>query len=176
MYNLFSLITEYTAKILHSPILQSNLFNFLVMIFLLYKFAGPFIKKSIENTANKTKETIEASDSKRKEAEDINRVAKEKYSETPKEIDSIIRTANSTLSSLERKASEDTEKIKTNLEANADRAVESETARVSAQLTINTAQKSLSSAKDNILKMLSEDENLHDRLIEQAIDELEFIK
>ena len=176
MFDILLSIPDYINKILHTPLFQSNLFNFAVMVFILYKVASPFIKKAINESAEKTKNTVETSDLKRKEAEESLQAAKEKYEETPKEIDYIIRTATNTLSSLERKAKEDNEKSKAALVLNADNSISSEEARLTSQLTEDTAKKSLSEAKANIINILKEDENLHDRLIEQSIDTLELTR
>lgn len=161
------------SKILHSPVFQSNLVNFVIMVFILYKLAAPFIKKALEQSAENTKNTVETSDLNRKQAEENRDTAKEKYEQTPQEIDYITRTANNTLTSLEKKAEEDTEKVKALLSENADKSVISEGTRIKTSLTEAVAKKSLLTAKENIINKLKEDENLHDLLIEQAIDELE---
>ena len=87
-----------------------------------------------------------------------------------------MRTANDTLNSLEKKYEEDTNKTKKDLFSNADKSVQSEKARIISEITYDTANKSLLNAKENIMNMLKEDENLHDRLIEQSIEELELSK
>ena len=176
MYNILSLITEYTGKILNSSIFQSNLVNFLVMVFILYKLAAPFVKKMINQSAENTKNIVEESDLKKEEALKRFEDAKEKYENTPQDIDYIVRNANDTLTSLERKSEEDTNKTKKELFSNADKSISSERARIISEITVDTANKSLLTAKENILNMLKEDENLHDRLIEQSIEELELSK
>ena len=176
MYNILSLITEYTGKILNSSIFQSNLVNFLVMVFILYKLAAPFVKKMINQAAENTKNIVKESDLKKEEALKRFEDAKEKYENTPQDIDYIVRNANDTLTSLERKSEEDTNKTKKELFSNADKSISSERARIISEITVDTANKSLLTAKENILNMLKEDENLHDRLIEQSIEELELSK
>jgi len=176
MFDILSLIYEYAVKILNSPIFQSNLVNFLVMVFILYKLAAPFVKKMINQAAENTKNTVEESYLKKEEALKRFEEAKEKYENTPQDIDYIVRTANDTLNSLEKKYEEDTNKTKKDLFSNADKSIQSEKARIISEITSDTANKSLLNAKENIMNMLKEDENLHDRLIEQSIEELELSK
>lgn len=176
MSDILSSVFEILSTILHSRIFQSNLFNFLVMVFILYKLAAPFIKKSVEQTAENTKKIVETSELNKNKAEENRDAAKKQYENTPEETAYIKKTANNTLSSLEKKAEEDTEKTKSSISANAQRAIVNESARVVTSLTEETAKQSLISAKEKILTKLRENENLHDILIEQSIDELELTK
>lgn len=173
MFDILSSVLDICNNILHSPVFQSNLFNFVVMVFILYKLAAPFIKKAINDSAENTKKIVETSDLNRAEAEKQLSAAKEKYEETPQDIDYIVKTATNTLNSLEKKAEENTQKEKITISSNADKSIKSECARLTSQLTSKTALKSVCEAKENIIKTLNEDESLHDRLIEQSIDELE---
>lgn len=176
MSDIISSVSELISNILHSPILQSNLLNFLIMVFILYKLSAPFIRKAIEQSAENTKRTVENSDLNKKQAETNRDIAKEEYEKTPQEIDYINQTAKETLSSLEKKAEEDTEKTKNSISSNAERALLNESARVISTLTEETAKQSLITAREKIITELRENENLHDILIEQSIDELELTR
>ena len=173
MFDIFSSLFNIADKVLHSAVFQSNLFNFVVMVFILYKLAAPIIKKMINEAAESTKNLVENSDADRTEAENTLKEAKKKYEGTPGEIDYIVKTAQNTLNSLEKKSKEDIQNSKITVSSNADKSIQSEYARLTSRLTSQTALKSVYEAKENILNKLKEDKDLHDRLIEQAIDELE---
>ena len=58
---------------------------------------------------------------------------------------------------------------------NATKTVLSEAAKINSTLSKETAENSVNTALDDIRARLSQDENLHDILIENAIEELEKI-
>lgn len=156
-------------------IVHSNMLNFLILAVALYFLLKDKLKLAVENMTEKTIKTVNDSVFDKENALKNLEETKLDYEKTPQETAEIRAIAQNTLNSLERKAKEDTEKAKQILSENATKTVESEAARINSALTKQTAENSVNSALDNIRERLSNDENLHDKLIEDAIEKLEQI-
>lgn len=156
-------------------IVHSNMLNFLILAIALYFLLKDKMKNAINNMTEKTIKTVNDSVSDKEEALKTLEETKLDYEKTPQETAEIRNIAQNTLRSLEKKAKEDTEKTKQILTENATKSVESEASRINSTLTKETAENSVNAALNDICAKLSKDETLHDKLIENAIEELEKI-
>lgn len=156
-------------------ILHSNLLNFILMVLILYSLLTPVIKKMVNENTEKTAQAVNNSIKSKEDAEKKLNEAKEDYNTVSQETEEIDKIALNTLESLKNKAKQDTQKAKQILEENAKKSVKSEEARINSLLTKDTVEDSIKQAEKEIKQRLAQDENLHDILIERAIDELESI-
>lgn len=156
-------------------IVHSNMFNFVILAVVLYFLLKDKVKNAVTLLTEKTIKTVNDSVSDKENALKVLEETKLDYEKTPQETAEIRAIAQNTLNSLEKKAKEDTEKAKQILCENATKSVESEVAKINSTLTKKTAEKSVNSALDDIRSRLEQDAGLHDRLIENAIEELEKI-
>lgn len=156
-------------------ILHSNVFNFVLLIIILYVLAAPILKKSISETNKKVTDIVQDSINNKEKALQNLENAKADYANTPKETAEIEEIAKNTVESIKQKSKEDTEKIKKTISDNAVKAIDNETTKITSQLSQDTAEQSVQTALEKIKAKLSQDENLHDSLIEKAIEELENI-
>ena len=156
-------------------IVHSNMFNFVILAVALYFLLKDKVKNAVTSLTEKTIKTVIDSVSDKENALKVLEETKLDYEKTPQETAEIRAIAQNTLNSLEKKAKEDTEKAKQILCENATKSVESEVAKINSTLTKKTAEKSVNSALDDIRSRLEQDAGLHDRLIENAIEELEKI-
>ncbi len=173
---MFNEVLEIIDKIIHLNIFQSNLVNFIIMIALLYYLAAPAIKKSVQELKDKIEKQVSSSSGKKESAKGKLEDTRKDYEKLPEETSDIARTAKNTVTSLEKKAISDVEKAKKILSDNAEKSVKSEAARIKSVLTKDTADLSIKSALEGIKARLSNDDSLHDKLIEQSIDNLEQVK
>lgn len=156
-------------------VVHSNMFNFIVLAVALYFLLKDKVKSAVDGLAEKTTKTVNDSILDKNDALKKLEETKIDYEKTPQETAEIKAIAQNTLSSLEKKAVADTEKAKQILCENATKTVESEAARINSVLTKETAENSVNTALADICAKLSQDESLHDKLIENAIEELEKI-
>lgn len=156
-------------------IVHSNMFNFVILAVALYFLLKDKVKNAVTSLTEKTIKTVNDSVSDKENALKVLEETKLDYEKTPQETAEIRAIAQNTLNSLEKKAKEDTEKAKQILCENATKSVESEVAKINSTLIKKTAEKSVNSALDDIRSRLEQDAGLHDRLIENAIEELEKI-
>ena len=158
-----------------SSILHSNLFNFILLVLILYHLLAPVIKKMIEQNTEKTSNIVNDSISTRDNAIQNLEKTKEDYAKTPQEIKEINSIAENTLDSLKKKSEEDTELSKNIIEENSVKSVNSESARIMSVLTKETVEDSVETARADIINRLKNEDGLADKLIEQAIDNLETV-
>ena len=156
-------------------ILHSNLLNFILMVLILYCLLAPIIKKAVKDNTEKTTQIVNTSVHRKELAEKKLEEVKEDYETVSKETEEIENIAITTLESLKNKAEKDTQVAKQILEENAKKSVRSEEARINSLLTKDAVEDSIKQAEEEIKQRLSQDENLHDKLIERAIDDLESI-
>ena len=158
-----------------SNILHSNIFNFVIMVLLLYKLTVPFIKKTIASANEKTTKIVNKSVENKEKALKELQETKEDYAKTPAEKEEISEIAKRTIDSLKKKSEEDTENAKKIIEDNLSKSVRTESSKIKANMTKEMAELSVNHALEKITEQLSWDRDLHDRLIEQTIDELEIV-
>lgn len=156
-------------------IVHSNMFNFVILAVAMYFLLKDKVKNTLEEMTENTINTVNTSISEKENALKKLEETKIDYEKTPQEKAEIRNIAQNTLLSLEKKAAADVEKTKQILIENASKTVSSEEARIKSILTKETAESSISTALNDISAKLSQDENLHDKLIENAIEELEKI-
>lgn len=156
-------------------IVHSNMLNFLILAIVLYFLLKNKVKNAVDSMTEKTIKTVNDSVSDKENALKTLEETKLDYEKTPQETAEIRYIAQNTLRSLEKKAADDTEKTKRIMAENATKTVASEAAKINSTLSKKTAENSVNTALDDIRTRLSQDENLHDRLIENAIEELEKI-
>ncbi len=156
-------------------IVHSNMFNFVILAIALYFLLKDKVKDALDSMTERTINTVNSSISEKEDALKKLEETKIDYEKTPQEKAEIRNIAQNTLLSLEKKAAADIEKAKQLLVENASKTVSSEEARINSVLTKETAENSISKALNEISVRLSQDEHLHDKLIENAIEELEKI-
>lgn len=156
-------------------ILHSNLFNFILLVIILYSLTAPFLKKCVHSANEQTTKIINNSVQSKEKAINNLEQAKDDYAKTPQEKEEIVQITQNTISSLKKKSQKDTEEAKKIIEENLNKSVKTEISKMTEKLTKETSEKSVSSALEKIKNQLSQDEKLHDKLIEQAIEKLETI-
>ena len=129
----------------------------------------------IEQNTEKTSNIVNDSISTRDNAIQNLEKTKEDYAKTPQAIKEINSIAENTLDSLKKKSEEDTELSKNIIEENSVKSVNSESARIMSVLTKETVEDSVKTAKADIINRLKQEDELADKLIEQAIDNLETV-
>ncbi|MGN0015266.1 MAG: hypothetical protein ACI37T_07615 [Candidatus Gastranaerophilaceae bacterium] len=154
-------------------IIASNTINFLFLAIVLGFLCIPKIKKIIQDSVQKTTDTINNSIKNKEQA--LNRLdyVKADYEKTPEETEEIRNIAKNTLDSLQRQALENLQQAKQTIIYNEEKSIKNEFAQITSELTKVTAENSIKSALKNITSKLKDDETLHDRLIEESINNLD---
>lgn len=155
-------------------IIHSNTFNFVIFIAIL-----AYICKKIDVSAiiaglqEKIKKMIEDSKTAKSEAESNLVNAEEKVKHVNEEVETILKDADSTAKKLSEKISEDTQKQVESIKKNAEKVIEAEEKILYTKLMKKTSAASLKTAEDYIKNTLKDNEALHDKYINESIDELD---
>lgn len=155
-----------------SNVLHSNLFNFVIMVIILYFLFKKPLSQAVSDTKKKTVDEISSS-VKKKELSLADLKSKEELIRVlPRDKKSIVDTAKTTLDALKRKDESLLQSESESMRVSSDRKFEERTRSAISNLTELTAGASVGLAKNKIEAMLVENPDLHDKIVEKIIEEM----
>ena len=158
-------------------ILESNTFNFIVLaIIIIYLMKKLRAGAALENLKNAIIKRIDDSKAEKEKAlselktaekavENLDNEIKERYNLAEQNADGVIQQ---TVMNAENQVS--------HILQNAENAIENEEKQISAQILKSTAEKALSTAKDIIAARLKDHPELHEKYINEAIEDIDRVK
>lgn len=158
-------------------ILESNTFNFIVLaIIIIYLMKKLKAGAALENLKNAIIKRIDDSKAEKEKAlselktaekavENLDNEIKERYNLAEQNADGVIQQ---TVMNAENQVS--------HILQNAENAIENEEKQISAQILKSTAEKALSTAKDIIAARLKDHPELHEKYINEAIEDIDRVK
>lgn len=160
-----------------NDILTSNLFNFVVMLFVL----GWIIKKfDIAGLLEKGRQNIENNIKASKDAKEqaINELYKtqEQTKEVDKEIFEILDKSDKNATIVGEKLVNDAKKQATEFNKTLEKTIDSNIKALNLNLSNKTAEASIQIAKKHIVKELENNKDLHMKFINESIDALNGVK
>lgn len=159
---------------IYNLILHSNLLNFTIFLAIIILICKKFdIPAIIENMRAKIIKRIEESDITLKEAAANKEKAMNEVKNTAAEVENINSAAEVKAKALEEQVSQDTLVKIENIKNNTQKIIDSEEKSVRAILISNTGTRSVEAAKDNIISELEKNKELHNKFIEDSINELD---
>lgn len=158
-------------------IVHSNAFNFIVMVLLLSWIINKInLKESLNVMKNNIIDKIENSKSEKESANKILDDAKEQVKNLGTEIQNRLKQAENHGQDLAEKIFKDTElKIK-QIENNIEKVIDTEEKTLSADLTKKTVKASVELAVKQVQNILANNPQLHEKFINESIDEIDRIK
>jgi len=164
-------------NIWNTIIVKTNFFNFLVMAALLWWiFKKVDIINLLENARKKVIASIENSKTEKQSAHEKLKSANKLVANLDSEIEEVLNTARKQGDDLSVNISADTEKRVSSIKANVERVVQSEEKTISAELTGKTAAAAVKTAESHIRNVLKMSPQMHDRYINESIEELDRIE
>ena len=155
-------------------IVHSNTFNFLIFVSILAYICKKIdVSAMIAGLQKKIKKMIEDSKEAKAKAESNLSDAEEKVKNVKEEVETILKDADTTATKLSEKIAEDTQKQIENIKQNAEKVVEAEEKVLYTKLVKKTSIASLKTAETYIKNTLQNNETLHDKYINESIDELD---
>ena len=163
-----------TISKIWNTILMSNTFNFVIFVLIL---AWIFKKINVEAIISSLQEKIIKiiEDAKREKAEALNMLANaEKAVENlGAELETIVGDAEKSAEVISKKILSEAEKQLESIELNAKRVIEAEEKMLISKLAKNTSNQSVELAKSHIENVLTQTPSLHEKYIDESIDELD---
>src|SRR5574344_2313980 len=153
---------------------EGNFFNFLLFVlFFVWVFKKIDIKSIIENLQKKIADIIEQAKKNKEDSVSELQNANKAIENLEGEIKSISIEAEKSAKVIAQKIKEEAEKQVLSMEQNSKKAIEAEEKKLISRLTRNTSKASVEVAKSQILKALEQNPELHDKYINESIDELD---
>ena len=155
-------------------IVQSNTFNFIVLV-ILFAIIIKVCKISslLDNAISKVKETIDnAINSKEKAIEELKK-AEEEILKTPEEIEEIEKNADKNIALLEENIAKEAQKQVDLIENNVQKALERKQQDTFSSLSNKTIEASFELAKNHIKHLLEIKPEYHQKFIAESIKELD---
>lgn len=158
-------------------IVHSNTFNFVVMLLIL----GWIVKKAnlaevFEGLKNKVIDSIEKSKQEKEEALKSLSNAKKEVENLEDEIKSRISQAEKHAQTVAQRIFDETDNKVKQIEDNIHRVVKAEEKTISSRLTGKTAKASVELAKNHISNLLKDHPELHEKYINESINDIDRIK
>ena len=157
-------------------IIHSNLINFLIVLGIIIVLVVKLnLNGKIEVLRDEIKTYVDTSVQEKEVAEQKLSSIKQKIEELPSQIKDIeIKTENS-VKSIGEKIKADIQEQKQDISNNAERIFNLEMKKFKQKLTSALSEKSIEIARENAVKQLNENNELHNKYIDSAIDELDGI-
>ena len=153
--------------------IQSNTLNFLVVLaFLIWVISKINIGGKLEHLKNQIKSYVNESEQEKQAADERLSDIKEKVQKLPEEIKNIEKSAKSSIDNLVLKSKENFEEKARDIDNNVKRIMDLETKKFKSKLTAILSEASIDLARDNALKQLENNREMHDKYIYEAIDEI----
>ena len=157
-------------------IVETNTLNFIVflgiIVFICAKINLPEIISKIQK---KVEKEVKESESAKSDSENNLKTAKNKMEKVPKEVEQIITDAENTAKVMSEQILEQGREEIEIIENNTKKILENDILKTKRNLLGSTAKESIALLEKNINQKLSENKELHQKYIDEAINELEGI-
>ena len=160
-----------------TEILQTNTFNFIILVLLLAIIVKVCKLGSIlESGINKVKETIDKSTLAKTSSIDELKQAEEKVSNVQNEIKEIEQKSNESIIKSEEKIQKETEKQIDSIKESTEKIIDSKEKEIISKLSKKTILASIELAKEHVKNLLKKNPEYHQQFIDESIKELDRLK
>lgn len=157
-----------------NTIVYSNTFNFIVFVAIIIFVAKKAnIGAAVEALQVKIIKIIDDAKKEHAQAKEKLLNAEKAVENLPKELEGLMQDATKSAEVISQKILVEAQKQIENIEANATKVIEAEEKLLISQLTKNTSKASVELAKTHIKSTLDETPTLHEKYINESIDELD---
>lgn len=155
-------------------ILTSNTFNFVIFVLILVFVAKKAnIGAAISALQAKIIKLIDDAKKEHEEATNKLKNAEKEVENLPNELKGIVDDAHKSAETISEKILAEAKKQVESIEQNAKKVIDAEEKMLIAKLTKSTSQASVEAAKQHIQNVLVETPTLHEKYINESIDELD---
>lgn len=158
-------------------IVQSNTFNFAILVIIIaVVFAKIDLPGIIEKIKNDVARAIENAKQEKENAEKDLKTARKTAANTDNEVAEQLKTAENNAQNLSQGIMKNTELQIENIKSNILKVINAEEKSLSAKLTQDTVNNSIELAKQNIINKLNENPDLHNKFIDDSINEIDRVQ
>ena len=158
-------------------IVRSNTFNFIIFVLILaWIFKKINIGAIISSLQQKIVKLLDEAKKEKEEAKKTLLNAEKDVENLPAVLNEIIQDAKKSAEVITKKILTEAEKQIESIESNAEKVIEAEEKLLISKLTKSTSQASVEMAKTHIQNVLVQTPSLHEKYINNSIDELDRLK
>ncbi len=158
-------------------LMSTNIFNFVVMVALLYYICIKFdFSRKLEEARQKVVNNIRESEAEKKLREEEFAKKAEDASHIDEEIYNALGIAEKSANALGKKMLEDARIITRGIITSTQKRIDAQMSLLQAELMKKTALAAVEIAKQNIQKELEEHSELHDKFIYESLNALDEVK
>ena len=158
-------------------IVRSNTFNFVLLLAIFYFiFKKINISQVIEKLQQDIINTIENVKNNKRQADEKLAKAKDSVKNLDKDIEMQMEQANANAKAIADTIFNNTQKRIDTIKTNVDKSITTEEKSLSAKLTEKAAHAAVALAKNHIINTLKDRPDLHDKYIDESIQELDRIQ
>ena len=158
-------------------IVQSNTFNFAILVIIIaVVFAKIDLPGIIEKIKNDVARAIENAKQEKENAEKDLKTAQKTAANTDNEVAEQLKTAENNAQNLSQGIMKNNELQIENIKSNILKVINAEEKSLSAKLTQDTVNNSIELAKQNIINELNENPDLHNKFIDDSINEIDRVQ
>jgi F0F1-type ATP synthase membrane subunit b/b' len=162
---MFETVLDYIAR--------TNLFNFIIFAgIIVYLFIKLDVIGGLNKGAKGVAEKIEESKTAKEESETKLQTIEDKVSHLEDEVNEIIKQSEENAKIVGEQIITDTDKSVENIKSNAIKLVENKTAILKNDIMRRASLASVEVAKDHIINELNNNYDLHNKLIDESIEEI----
>lgn len=155
-------------------IVKSNMFNFIVFVLILvWIFKKIDIASMIKSLQDKIIKIIDEVKKNHKDAKENLLNAEKSIEHLGEELETIVNDAKKSAVVISDKILTETQKQLESIESNAQKVIEAEEKMLISNLAKNTSKASIDSAQSHIKNILQQTPSLHEKYINESIDELD---
>lgn len=167
-------MNNFLQTFLQTEFIQSNTLNFIIVLAcLVWIILKLDIGSKLEDAKNLVKSYVNEAENEKLNAEKSLAEINLKVQKLPEEIKEIERSVKNSIDSLASKSKKDIEEKIRDIDNNVSRIMDLETKKFKSKLTSILSEASVNLAKDNALKQLENNREMHDKYIYEAIDEID---
>ena len=156
---------------------RTNLFNFVIFLsILIFLFKKIDVVGMLENMKNAVIKNIEASKTSKSESETHLKEIQEKVSHIEEEIDGIIKKSEQNAKLVGEKIIEDANHTVESIKDNSKKLVENKSALLKNDILKRASEASIEVARNHIVSELNNNNDLHQRLIDESLEALNSYK
>lgn len=158
-------------------LVESNTINFLIVLSVILFIAKKMnISEKINNIEDEIKNFVDASTDEKKNSEVELKKIEDKIKLLPCEIEDMNKTAQINIESITQGIENQVIEKKKDIDGNANRILNLETKKFKSKIINTVTEASINLAKENAIKQLENNKELHCHYIEEAINEIDKVK
>ena len=155
-------------------IIHSNIVNFIIVLMMIkWLFSKVNLSEKLEKLKEEIKSYVDKSTEEKEDAEKSLEAIKQKIEHLPAEIEDIKVTAQNNIDGIAKRIEFEIEDKKRDIENNANRILNLEIKTFKEKLTSRISQVSVDLSRKNAIEQLSNNRELHNKYIYDAIDEID---